>query len=96
MYGLELANFLLRGRRCVRITFSFESTTRAPRYAPQLAEYHVTERPSSMPVPTPQPSESRWIDDLARLLRQSVGKTGQGLPSSSITGKIQNTKDVDP
>ena len=50
-----------------------------------------------MPGPTPQPSESRWVDDLARLLRQqSVGKPAQGLPSSAITGKFQNTKDVDP
>ena len=49
-----------------------------------------------MPVPTPQPSESRWVDDLSRLLRQSVGKPGQGLPSSANTGKFQNTKYVDP
>ena len=49
-----------------------------------------------MPVPTPQPSESRWVDDLARLLWQSVGQPAQGLPSSAVTGKFQNTRDVDP
>ena len=49
-----------------------------------------------MPVPTPQPSESRWVDDLTQLLRQSVGDPGLGQSSSANSGKFQDIKNVDP